>query len=209
MRTLRYENGGRNGDPIPTDSTSVESLNLDGLMKGISAVESGGGQDIFMMNPVTSATGEFGQLYKQIKDLPIMEGVSREEFAKDRDLQKEIFKMRHYGKIPGITGMEEDAYELTEEYKPQLGNKWNFTLDEVAALSNFIGRGGARNYFASLRDGTTFTPPPGNKSVEEYLDEYREGRDGSMGKNESEVGDTLRSKINPAFMTFFPDMANE
>ena len=50
-------------------------------------------------------------------------------------------------------------------------------LDEVAAISNYLGKQGARNYFASIRDNTEYNPSGVNKPVEEYLDIYRSGRD--------------------------------
>ena len=58
--------------------------------------------------------------------------------------------------------------------KKCLGDKWNYSLDEVAAISNYLGRQGTRNYFAAVRDGKEYTPPGMNKTVEQYLKEYRE-----------------------------------
>jgi hypothetical protein len=77
----------------------------------------------------------------------------------------------------GIGGpsLYKNAVDLEREYKPQLSDKWNFRPDEVAALSHFLGRQGARNYFAALRDGTEFTVPGQNKTPEDYLILYNEG----------------------------------
>ena len=85
--------------------------------------------------------------------------------------------MRYYGEIPDVPGLEDNAYELTEMFKDDLGEKWKFSLDEVAALSNFIGRKGTINYFKALKAGETYTPPGTNKTVDQYLKEYREARD--------------------------------
>ncbi len=248
VKIKKFQNGGRNGDPIPSDSTGVAAsqvqpvltdsagvgyirneggnlvpigfsefheepeIDMDGLMRGIAAVESGGGQDRFMKNPVTSATGTYQQLFDEIIDMDIMKGITRDDFAKDRELQDKLFEMRYYGEIPDVPGLEDNAYELTEMFKDDLGDKWDFSLDEVAALSHFIGRQGAINYFKALKAGKadeTYKPPGINKTVVQYLKEYREARDSSMEKNEGEVRDTLKSAINPAFIKFFPDMANE
>ena len=191
MRINRYSNGGNlqkdppkgykyneAGNLVPIDFEEFHSegdIDMDAMRRGISAIESASG--VLMLNPHSTATGLYGQLFSEVEDLPDLEGVDREQFSKNKDLQEKIFMMRFLGEIPGVPSLEKNAYELTKEYAPQLGDKFNFTLDEVAALSNFLGRGGTRKYFASLRDGTTFTPPAGNKSVDEYLEKYRQGRD--------------------------------
>lgn len=143
-----------------------DSLNVDAIKKGISMAESIGG--VLMMNPTSTATGMYGQRYSEIKDLPFMKGISREEFAKDLPLQEKVFEMRMDEGIGGPS-IRRNVMELTEEYAPQLGDDWNFSPDDVAFLSNFIGRQGTRKYFASLRDGTKFIVPGTNKTVDEYL----------------------------------------
>lgn len=166
------------GNLVPIDFSEFHeenNLNIGDLMRGVSQAESAGGE--LMVNPYSSATGEYGQLYNEIKDLQFMQGVSRDAFAKDRDLQNKVFKMRVDGNLPNIPSLEKNAYDLTDEYAPQLGDSWNYTLDEVAAISNYLGRQGARNYFASIRDNTEYNPSGVNKPVEEYLDIYRSGRD--------------------------------
>ena len=143
-----------------------DSINVDAIKKGISMAESIGG--VLMMNPTSTATGMYGQRYSEIKDLPFMKGISREEFAKDLPLQEKVFEMRMDEGIGGPS-IRRNVMELTEEYAPQLGDDWNFSPDDVAFLSNFIGRQGTRKYFASLRDGTKFSVPGTNKTVDEYL----------------------------------------
>tara|TARA_R100001082_G_scaffold56860_1_gene31341 strand:- start:7431 stop:8036 length:606 start_codon:yes stop_codon:yes gene_type:complete len=169
------------GNLVPIDFEEFHEendLDMEDLMRGVSQAESAGGE--LMLNPYSSATGEYGQLYNEIKDLQFMQGISRDEFSRDRDLQKKVFKMRVEGNLPNIPSLEKNAYDLTDEYAPQLGDKWDFTLDEVAAISNYLGRQGARNYFASIRDNTEYIPSGTvNKPVEEYLQIYRSGRDAS------------------------------
>ncbi len=145
---------------------SQDSLNVDAIKKGISMAESLGG--VLMMNPTSTATGMYGQRYSEIKDHPMMKGVSREQFAKNPALQEKVFNMRMEEGIGGPS-LRRNAVELTEEYAPQLGGDWNYSLDDVAFLSNFLGRQRTREFFASKRDGTRFEVPGTNKTPEEYL----------------------------------------
>ena len=159
---------------VPEDWEEVhgrDGLDLKRLLRGVSRVESADGR--LMFNPTSTATGLYGQLYSEIKDLPIMKGVSREEFGRDRDLQNKIFNMRIEEGLSGNPSLRRNAEELTEEYAPQLGDKWDFSLDEVAALSNYLGRKGTREYFASLRDNKEYHPVGLNKPVSQYLEIYR------------------------------------
>ena len=145
---------------------------------GVKHVESADGK--LMRNPVSSATGFYGQLYSEIKNIPDMKGISRDKFQSDTTLQNTILNRRWEGDIPGIPGLDSSANDLTDEYKSQLKGKWNYTHDEVAALVNFMGRQGTRKYFASLRTGTTHKVPGVNKTPEEYLEEYRLGAGSSQ-----------------------------
>lgn len=159
-------------------------FDYEAMKKGIAQVESSGG--VNMKSPYSSATGLYGQLYGELEGSEYMKGKTRDEFAEDIDLQNEIFDRRFNEGFEGIPSLKRNAYEVTEEYKDQLGDKWNFSLDEVAALSNFLGRNGARKYFASLRDGTKYEVPANNKTPEEYLEIYRAARDKSISeKNKS------------------------
>lgn len=148
-----------------------DSLDVDALRKGIAQAESLGG--VLMINPTSSATGLYGQLYNEIKDLPFMKGVSREDFADSKDLQDKAFDMRVEKGI-GAPSLRRNAMELTEEYAPQLGNQWNYSLNDVAALTNLLGRQGTREFFASKRDGTEYKVPGVNKTPEQYLSIVRE-----------------------------------
>jgi len=152
----------RNGDPIDPKK----------LKKGIAWSESRGGK--YMINPTSSATGLYGQLYSEVDEFPMMQGVSRDSLARDLRLQEMLMDMRINEGIGGPS-LSKNAVDLEREYKPQLGDKWNFRLDEVAAVSHFLGRQGAREWFASMRDGTEFTVPGMNKTPEEYLILYNEG----------------------------------
>lgn len=155
----------KKGDPFDRES----------YKRGIAEVESSGGK--FLWNKSSSATGKYQHLYGNIKHLKSMKGVTREKFRDSIPLQEQMMDMDIDNLIPKRPGAFRNATELTEEYKDVLGPKWNFRPDEVAALSHFLGRGGARSYFASIRDGKTFEVPNGenNKSPEEYLIRYNKG----------------------------------
>ena len=143
------------------------------FLRGVAQVESSGG--VNMMNPSSTATGLYGQLYSEVKGLPMLGGMSREEFAADTAMQNRIMEQRFEGNIPGVPGLMKNVIDITARYKPQLGEKFTFRPDEIAALTNFIGRQGTMNYLASIRDGKPFTVPGDNKTPEEYLKEYNLG----------------------------------
>jgi LysM repeat protein len=127
------------------------NINVEGLMKGLRRVESADGT--LMMNPYSTATGNYGQRFSEIKEL--YKG-TREEFSEDLEAQDRFFKMRLNEGIESneTTPLLRDAFELTAEYKDQLGDDWNFSYEDVAALSNYLGRGGTRKYFGNvIRDG--------------------------------------------------------
>tara|TARA_R110002020_G_scaffold94327_1_gene227121 strand:- start:554 stop:1114 length:561 start_codon:yes stop_codon:yes gene_type:complete len=147
-----------------------DSLNVESLKKGISMAESLGG--VLMMNPYSTATGMYGQRYSEIKDLPFMRGVSRDQFSNSPNLQEKVFNMRVDEGIDAPS-LRRNAEELTQEYAPQLGDKWEFSLNDVAALSNYLGRQRTREFFGSIRDNKDFKVPGVNKPPMEYLNIVR------------------------------------
>lgn len=166
-----YDGGGKLKGEKEEDEREFDE---NAFMRGVRFVESRDGK--YMINPTSSATGYYGQLYKQIEDYlrDAYDIDTREEFAENYGVQDQIFGDRMYGRLPGMgSGLIDSAFDLTDEYSPQLEN-FNYTPDEVAALVNFMGRQGTRKYFASLRDGTEYAVPGVNKTPEAYLDLYRE-----------------------------------
>ena len=159
-------------DPEMGHDVPQDSLDVDLLKRGISMAESLGG--VLMMNPESSATGLYGQLWNEVKGMPQLKGYDRERFAKDLEKQEEIFNLRLDEGISGPS-LRRNAMELTEEYAPQLGEDWGYSLNDVAALTNYIGRQGTRRYFASIRDGEKYEVPGTNLHPEEYLDKFRRG----------------------------------
>jgi hypothetical protein len=138
------------------------------VKKGLRRVESSDG--INMINPTSTATGLYGQLYSEIKDLPLLKNVSREQFAADTTLQNAVLDMRWKGEIPEVPGLKDNAEYLSKRYSDV--NK-DLTFNEIAAMSNLTGRQGAIDYFRSLRHNTDFKLPGVNKTPSEYIDSYR------------------------------------
>ena len=132
------------------------------LKKGVRRVESSDGT--YMMNPNSTATGLYGQLFSEIEDLDIMKGISRERFAADTTLQNQIFDMRWRGELPGIPGMKENALRYRRVFPEETKG---YTLEELAAISNLTGREGGNEYFLSIRNNTPFELPGINKTPEE------------------------------------------
>lgn len=147
-------------------------------LRGIMQVESSGGNPDKFINPASSATGMYQQLYKQVKDLPVMQGVDRQGFSADTALQNRVMGMRFLDELPEVTGELRNARDLTERFAPQFGDQWDYRPDEVAAMTYFIGRQGTINYFNHLLKGgdpEDFKVPDGNMSVTKYMQVYNEG----------------------------------
>ena len=123
-----------------------------------------------MMSESSTATGLYGQLYSEVEDLPLLEDISRQQFASDTTLQNQIFDMRYRGDLPGVPGLTSNIKKLRKDYGSLTDS---YTDNELAALSNYTGREGARKYFASVRDGLPFKLPGNNIPVEEYMQRYR------------------------------------
>jgi hypothetical protein len=115
-----------------------------------------------MINPKTTATGLYQQMYDEIKDMPEMKGVSRADFAKDLKLQRQIQDMRMRGEIPEVPGLLRNVRDIKSK---------NLSPDEVAAMSHFIGRDGLMQ---QLKSG--YDIPGENASFDEYLSRYRKAR---------------------------------
>jgi len=166
-------------------------INKDGLKRAIAEVESING--VLMINPESTATGLYGQRFSELEEGKLYEG-TRDEFAKDLEAQNRIFDMRLNEGIKSnrTTPLLKDAFDLTNEYKEQLGDKWNYSYEDLITLSNFLGRGGTREFLGNvIRDGKTLEEvyptkfgkgaKQSNKTPYEYLektrDYYQRGRE--------------------------------
>jgi len=188
-------------EDVKIESVLDKGVDLEGLKEGISQAESVGG--VLLMNPESTATGLYGQRFSEIKDTDLYSG-TREEFSKDFEAQNAVFDKRFYEGLASTetTPLEKDAYDLYREYKPQIKN-FNYSLEDLAALSNFLGRQGTRNYLGKVvRDGNTLeeTFPTkfgkgaeqANKTPEEYLKITR-----PFYKQEDKLSDRPNSSNKP------------
>ena len=182
IKIKRYIDGGKIPD-VPKFDIEVDR---EKLQKGVMAVESLNG--ILMKNPQTSATGLYGQLFGEIENTEMLKGVTRDEFAKDIELQNRVWEERLKGNPKMFkekrTGLLQDGVDIYNEYKPQLGDKLTYTPTELAALSNFLGRQGTRILMGDvMRDGMSMAEALptfyganaeyDNKTPEQYIREFR------------------------------------
>lgn len=180
--------------PAVTTKPNVPAIDLEALKRGIQAVESANGK--LMKNPESSATGLYGQLFSELTGTGLYSG-TRDAFALDLDAQNRIFDERFNNGINGNPSLSRNARDLYVEYLPVL-QKNKISIDELAALSNFLGRQGTRNYLGYvLRDGKTLAQAlpalygPNaqykNKTPEAYLEKYRIGRDQEFKKGGEKI----------------------
>ena len=120
----------------------AKPINIEGLKKGIAEAESRSGK--LMINPESTATGLYGQRFSELMKAGLYKG-TRKQFAKDTAAQNKIFQRRLKEGITSNTGLLQDANDLYEEYAPQIDN-FDYSKEDLVALSNFLGRQGTRNY---------------------------------------------------------------
>lgn len=167
----------------------------DEFKKGVAFVESNNGK--FLWNNTSSATGKYQFLYNEIKHLPLLKGVTREQFRDNPELQEKIMDMAIDNNLKGRPGYFKNAIDLTNEFKDSYGSKWNYRADEVALLSHFLGRQGARNYLKAQLSGNEFKVPGQNLKVTDYLDRYNQAIDKKRGiEIQSKSQDFEDSKLN-------------
>ena len=161
-------------------------VSFDSVQRAIRNVESLDGN--LMWNPESTATGLYGQLFSQVKD---DYSGTRKEFAQDTIAQKKFFKDRFFEGLPSTqtTSLVQDANDIYNEYAPQISN-FNYSKEDLAVLSNFLGRQGTREYLGyHVRDNQPLEKAlpniygsdakQRNKTPEQYLKQarkyYKEG----------------------------------
>ena len=166
-------------------ATVAEEPTSNELFKiGIAHKESRGTGNYLAKNKRSSASGRYQILYDTYKDdLKNLYNInSREEFLKSPKEQEDFFNMLiSEGTKSKGDSYREDAEKLRAEYgdmpQPHLVRYVeSLRDDELMALSHFLGKGGAREYLASIRDEEEFSVPgQNNASVENFLQVYNEG----------------------------------
>ena len=173
-----YQDGGQPAQPETWQDT-IKYIDQEKLKRAIAQAESLNGK--LMKNPDSTASGLYGQRFSELQKGKLYDG-TRDEFIADIDAQNRIFGIRlNEGlKSNNTTPLLKDAFDLMNEYKPQIEG-FNFSYEDIIALSNFLGRQGTREYFGNvIRDGKTLadvypnlygkTIKQANKTPTEYLD---------------------------------------
>ena len=112
----------------------------------------------------SSAAGRYHFLYNLIKGDPLLKGVSKRDFINDTELQEQIMDKAIDGKLKGYVGYARHAQNLKSEFNT------NLSVTEVAALTHFLGAGGARKY---LRDPQGYKVKGVNSTPEKYVEIFR------------------------------------
>ena len=165
---------------IPENEVKGWWVDFEKLKQGVGYAESLDGE--LMINPESTATGRYGQRFSEINN--VYEG-TRTQFANDLEAQEKYFEDRYRGRMEGIPGLKESAIDLYQEYNKQI-ESFPYSTTEVAALVNFLGRQGTREYLGYvLRDGNSlesvfpdkYGPNAGqsNKTPQQYIDKFNEG----------------------------------
>ena len=192
-------------------------INKEGLKRAIAEVESING--VLMINPESTATGLYGQRFSELEEGKLYEG-TRDEFAKDLEAQNRIFDMRLNEGIKSnrTTPLLKDAFDLTNEYKEQLGDKWNYSYEDLITLSNFLGRGGTREFLGNvIRDGKTLEEvyptkfgkgaKQSNKTPYEYLEKTRDYY--QRGREVREIAQDNTRVVKPRIYDIEPQIENK
>lgn len=149
----------------PKKPTPPSDFDREAFKRAIAFVESSGGQNLD--NPNSSAAGKYHFLYRYLKSVPEMKGVSKREFINSPDLQEKIMDMAIDGTLKGFPSYEGKARSLKGSYDT------NLRLDEIAALTHFLGSGGVEKF---LSQGANYeVPGDSNADVTTYLTRFNEG----------------------------------
>ena len=187
MKVKKYFEGGETDPPKVRVKKGGEdkvykvnedfNIDLAKVKKGIKRAESANGK--LMKSPVSTATGFYGQRWSEIKDNPMVKGMNRDMFASDTTAQNKVFLKRFTEGIGKGTNILDNTQMLYRDYGEQIKKK-GYSPEEVAALTNYIGREGARRYFGyHVRDGKPLKEAvpnlfkAKNKTPDEYIAVFR------------------------------------
>ena len=173
----KKQDGGQPTQPETWQDT-INYIDQEKLKRAIAQAESLNGK--LMKNPDSTASGLYGQRFSELQKGKLYDG-TRDEFIADLEAQNRMFDVRlNEGfKSNKTTPLLKDAYDLMNEYKPQIEN-FDFSYEDIISLSNFLGRQGTREYLGNvIRDGKTLqdvypklygeSVEQANKTPEEYL----------------------------------------
>jgi len=142
------------------------SFNIDAFKHAIGMIESSGGK--YLDNSTSDAAGKYHFIYNLIKGDKDMKGVSKRDFINNPKLQEKIMDKALRGELKGYVSYPKWASKLKSDFNS------NLSIEEIAALTHFMGAGGARSY---LRNPETHKVPGVNATAEQYLERYRKYSD--------------------------------
>ena len=208
----KEQDGGQPTQPETWQDT-INYIDQEKLKRAIAQAESLNGK--LMKNPDSTASGLYGQRFSELQKGKLYDG-TRDEFIADLDAQNRMFDVRlNEGfKSNKTTPLLKDAYDLMNEYKPQIEN-FDFSYEDIISLSNFLGRQGAREYLGNvIRDGKTLqdvypklygdSVEQANKTPEEYLNITRGYYKQYAGEINEVVQDNTR--VAPRIIRDLPDL---
>lgn len=213
----KYQNGG----PIPKyqDGNEVFQIPEDLMQQHkneLKLVESADG--VLMKNPESTATGFYGQLFSEIKNLPEMKGITRDKFAKDTALQNQIYDIRFQEGIPDANNVKNSTVknlnDLYVNYAPQIKEKGYSPMD-LAGIVNLLGRQGTREFFGDhVRDKKSLSKvfptkygkskKQANHTPDEYVEKMRSIRPDNL-KNYNYDTQTYTNNTSSSKGVFAPD----
>lgn len=183
------------------------TLDFNGIKAGIKEVESKNG--LLMRNPNSSATGYYGQLYNEIKHLPEMKGISRDEFQKNIPLQNKVFETRFYKGLKDIPALDDNAKDLYNDYKSVI-EKNKLSLNDLSTLSNLLGRGGLRKYIENvLRDGKDINKVFPGKFINSKGEKINKTPDEYLSIARPHYNKKYNFKLSPFYRQILEDTKNE
>ena len=166
-----YKFSGRSVLEIPMYQGSGE-VDPMRLVKAIAGVESG--MNYRAQNPTSSAVGAHQFLWNQLKDDPMLRGVSKEEYLMDEDLQDRVMLKALTESVAGGNPYEQDIKALREEYSPQIpGFDEKFSDLDLYLLRHLKGRQGGREYLGyTVRDKQPENLKGLNMPFPKYLEKF-------------------------------------
>jgi len=110
------------------------------LKAGVAGTESSAG--VNMMNPGSTATGLYGQLFSEVKN---SYPGTRKEFSTNIAAQDSIFDKRLYEGLNNEKSMMNNLEHMYKNYPDQIAKK-GYSAEQLAGIINMLGRQGTREY---------------------------------------------------------------
>lgn len=173
-------------------SKDKPKFDREAFKRAIAMIESSGGK--YLDNPNSSAAGRYHFLYRNIKNNPLLKGVSKREFMNRPELQEKIMDLAIDGKLEGYKGYADYSAKLKAQYKT------NLRTDEIAALTHLMGSGGIKKY---LKNPEAYEVAGKNASAKQYIDRFNK----AQGTEPSYKTDMKKTMVNtPSIPSFSSDL---